>query len=107
MTPRDYKDDARRFLLIWNHIPPAVTPVISPDETFNAADLLPDVQTTYRYSGSLTPSPHGGEGVSWFIMADTIHMSPAQVYWFEHMIGENNRSTQPLSARPLLQDSTP
>ncbi len=94
---------------IWNNIPrinnrpPAVTPLISPAETVNAADLLPAVQTTYRYSGSLT-TPPCSEGVSWFVMTEPIHMSPAQVSSFEYMIGENNRPVQPLNGREVSTD---
>ena len=72
----------------------------------NAADLLPMMQTTYRYSGSLT-TPPCTEGVSWFVMTTPVQLSADQIAAFEKVFEGNNRPVQPLNARTLIEDSTP
>jgi carbonic anhydrase len=75
--------------------------------TINAADFLPAVQTTFRYTGSLT-TPPCTEGVHWLVMTVPVELSAAQLNslatLFEH---HNNRPVQELNDRPLAEDSTP
>jgi carbonic anhydrase len=73
----------------------------------NAADLLPAVQTTYRYSGSLT-TPPCSEGVHWNLMTTPVELSSEQLNALETLFEEgNNRPVQPLNDRPLAEDGTP
>jgi len=73
----------------------------------NAADLLPVVQTTYRYSGSLT-TPPCSEGVNWLLMTTPVEISTEQLTALESLFDHgNNRPVQPLNDRPLVEDSTP
>jgi carbonic anhydrase len=72
----------------------------------NAADLLPVVQTTFRYSGSLT-TPPCSEGVSWLVMTTPVELSAAQLHALESLFEGNNRPVQALNDRPLVEDSTP
>ena len=73
----------------------------------NAADLLPAVQTTYRYSGSLT-TPPCSEGVHWNLMTSPVELSSAQLEALTSLFeGGNNRPVQPLNDRPLTEDTTP
>jgi carbonic anhydrase len=73
----------------------------------NAAELLPAVQTTYRYSGSLT-TPPCSEGVHWNLMNTPVEISSEQLHALETLFEEgNNRPIQPLNDRPLIEDSTP
>lgn len=72
----------------------------------NAADLLPALQTTFRYRGSLT-TPPCTEGVSWFVMTDPVQLSAAQIAALTKVFDGNNRPVQPLNTRPLIEDSTP
>ncbi len=72
----------------------------------NANNLLPSVQTTYRFSGSLT-TPPCTEGVSWFVMTTPIELSEGQITAFEQVYHGNNRPLQPLHGRELIIDSTP
>src|SRR5690349_17011208 len=44
----------------------------------NVMDFLPDIQTTYRYSGSLT-TPPCSEGVSWLVMTTPVALASAQL----------------------------
>jgi carbonic anhydrase len=75
--------------------------------TVNAADLLPAVQTTFRYSGSLT-TPPCSEGVNWLLMTTPVELSSDQIHALASIFEEgNNRPIQPLNDRPLAEDSTP
>jgi len=73
----------------------------------NATELLPAVQTTYRYSGSLT-TPPCSEGVHWNLMTTPVEISSEQLNALETLFEEgNNRPVQPLNDRPLVEDDTP
>jgi carbonic anhydrase len=72
----------------------------------NVADFLPMIQTTYRYSGSLT-TPPCTEGVSWLVMATPIQVSADQMAALTGVFEGNNRPVQPLNTRLLVEDSTP
>jgi carbonic anhydrase len=75
--------------------------------TIHAADLLPAVQTTFRYSGSLT-TPPCTEGVNWLVMTTPVEISAEQIETLASLFEEgNNRPVQPLNERPLVEDSTP
>jgi len=75
--------------------------------TINAADFLPAIQTTYRYSGSLT-TPPCSEGVKWNLMTTPVEMSAAQLAALEALFEHgNNRPVQPLNDRLLIEDNTP
>ena len=73
----------------------------------NAAELLPAIQTTYRYNGSLT-TPPCSEGVHWNLMTTPVEISSEQLSALETLFEEgNNRPVQPLNDRPLVEDNTP
>jgi carbonic anhydrase len=73
----------------------------------NVADLLPAVQTTFRYTGSLT-TPPCTEGVNWLVMTTPVEASAEQLHALESLFeGGNNRPVQPLNDRPLVEDNTP
>jgi len=72
----------------------------------NAANFLPVVQTTFRYSGSLT-TPPCTEGVSWLVMTSPIELSSGQLSALAALFENNNRPVQQLNNRPLVEDSTP
>ena len=72
-----------------------------------AADLLPQVKTTYRYSGSLT-TPPCSEGVTWLLMTTPVEMSEAQIAAFAQLFEHGDaRPVQPLNDRSLDVDTTP
>jgi carbonic anhydrase len=89
-----------------NNLPPEKSDVKDVNQQINAADLLPDIQTTFRYSGSLT-TPPCTEGVSWLVMTTPIELSSEQLSKIENVSGTNNRPVQPLNDRSLLEDITP
>jgi carbonic anhydrase len=72
----------------------------------NAMDFLPGIQTTFRYSGSLT-TPPCSEGVSWLVMTTPVDLSSAQLSKLEGLFEGNNRPVQPLNDRLLVEDATP
>lgn len=75
--------------------------------TIDAAALLPSVQTTFRYSGSLT-TPPCSEGVQWLVMTTPVELSSEQIEALAALFEEgNNRPVQPLNNRPLVEDTTP
>lgn len=71
--------------------------------------LLPKNQTSYfRYEGSLT-TPGCGEAVVWTVFTESLPISMEQIERFKalkatggHKLTHNNRSLQPLNARPLV-----
>jgi carbonic anhydrase len=73
----------------------------------NAIDLLPSLQTTFRYSGSLT-TPPCTEGVSWLVMTTPVELSAQQFTALDSLFeGGNNRPVQPMNDRTLTEDTTP
>ena len=73
----------------------------------NAIDLLPSVQTTFRYSGSLT-TPPCTEGVNWLLMTTPVEISAQQLTALDSLFeAGNNRPVQPINDRTLIEDNTP
>lgn len=71
--------------------------------SINVGDLLPPSLDYYRYNGSLT-TPPCSEGVRWFVLKSPVSVSEDQIKAFEQVMHhENNRPTQPLYARRVLQ----
>jgi carbonic anhydrase len=87
---------------IWQRMPREIgrsAPV--PGETVNAANLLPNDRSSFRYSGSLT-TPPCSEGVAWFVLQQPIVASREQIAEFQKVISGNNRPTQPLHGRSVM-----
>ena len=73
----------------------------------NAMDMLPSVQTTFRYSGSLT-TPPCTESVSWLLMTTPVELSAQQLTTLDSLFeGGTNRPVQPVNDRTLIEDNTP
>ena len=73
----------------------------------DAIDLLPSVQTTFRYSGSLT-TPPCTEGVNWLLMTTPVELSMQQLTALDSLFESgNNRPVQPMNERTLIEDNTP
>ncbi len=94
------------FKPIWENLPAEEGSKKDIEARINAIDLLPVVQTTYRYSGSLT-TPPCTEGVSWFVMTSPLELSGGQIAAFEQIYYGNNRPVQQLNSRTIVVDSTP
>jgi len=89
-----------------NNLPAEKSDVKDAGVTINAMDFLPSLQTTYRYSGSLT-TPPCSEGVHWLIMTTPVELSSDQLSKLESLFDANNRPVQPLNERGLAEDITP
>jgi carbonic anhydrase len=82
---------------------PATKP---PGVEVDAERLLPEARTTWRYPGSLT-TPPCTEGVSWLLMTEPVALSGDQLDALTEVVDGNNRPTQPLNERDVVEDSTP
>ncbi len=89
-----------------SNLPAEKSDVTDAGVKINAAELLPAVQTTYRYNGSLT-TPPCTEGVSWLLMTNPVELSAAQLDALENLFEDNNRPVQPLDGRTPIEDTTP
>jgi carbonic anhydrase len=72
--------------------------------SLDAGELLPAEQSYYRYNGSLT-TPPCTEGVTWFVLATPVELSPAQIASFVSRYDHNYRPVQPLNERVFLLTS--
>ncbi len=73
--------------------------------TVDANALLPADRAYYRYRGSLT-TPPCTEGVEWFVLAEPVELSAAQIAAFRMVYDGNNRPVQPLNGRTFLISSS-
>ncbi len=94
-----------RFDPVWHNLPGKPGAAQRFDVKVNVADLLPADARTFRYSGSLT-TPPGTEGVHWNMMVESVRLSKEQIAAFTRVYRGNNRPTQPLHGRKVLQDSS-
>ncbi len=90
----------------WDSLPTQSGPAQTLEAQVNANDLLPTVQTTYRYDGSLT-TPPCTEGVKWLVMTNPITFSEEQLAAFTEIFEGNNRPAQALNDRAEVEDTSP
>ncbi len=88
---------------VWSGLPEDPEPARTISGTVDAAALLPDSRTTWRYAGSLT-TPPCSEGVSWLVMTDPAPISRDQIEAFRRIVPPNARPPQPLHGRRLRTD---
>ena len=88
---------------VWRHLPAEAGPAALVAGTVDAAALLPERRTTWRYRGSLT-TPPCSEGVSWLVMTEPVTASREQIEAFRALFPVNNRPVQPLNGRRLVTD---
>jgi len=89
------------------NLPAEKTDVKDAGVKINAIDLLPPVQTTFRYIGSLT-TPPCTESVNWLLMTTPVELSVEQLTALDSLFeGGNNRPVQPINDRILIEDNTP
>lgn len=69
-------------------------------ETFNVMDLMPDTQSYYTYSGSLS-TPPCSEIVTWFVMSKPITASYMQINKMTKLLYNTARPVQPLNGRTI------
>lgn len=91
---------------VMDNLPATESPETTVAAMVDAAALLPAVQTTYRYAGSLT-TPPCSEGVAWNVMTMPVELSAEQLAAYTAIFSGNNRPVQALGDRALAEDSTP
>ncbi len=74
----------------------------SKSTTINWAHLLPTVQDSYVYQGSLT-TPPCTEGVKWVVLRTPIEFSAEQMDTLQKAFKGNNRPSQPVGSREIIQ----
>lgn len=90
---------------LWRHLPAQPTPATDvPDVVVDAAALLPELRTTWRYSGSLT-TPPCTEGVRWLVMTEPVALSAEQIASYGAIFSGSYRPVQPLNGRLLMRDA--
>ncbi len=95
---------------IFDNMPAAEGEVEVELEEVDATDLLPEDREEYfAYSGSLT-TPPCSEGVNWFVLNESIEVSPAQIDQFGALFFGNDdfplgnaRPVQPLNGREVSE----
>lgn len=85
---------------IWKVIPAAGETNTISDRTVNAANLLPQSNAYFSYTGSLT-TPPCSEGVKWHVMVEPITVSAEQIAAFEKLYQVDARPLQPLNDRVI------
>ena len=89
---------------VFGQMPAESGPAALVEGTVDAAALLPEQRTTWRYRGSLT-TPPCSEGVSWLMMTEPVTASREQIEAFRALFPGNNRPVQPLNGRRLVTDA--
>jgi carbonic anhydrase len=85
---------------------PAAEGEVAPSATVNAAEILPDDQSYWRYNGSLT-TPPCTEGVKWFVMTTPVELSADQIAAHNAIYSGNARPTEPMNDRDFIVGQVP
>lgn len=102
MEPGDSND---AFDPIWASLPGEEGASVEINSLFDVEKLLPEVQTTYRYPGSLT-TPPCSEGVQWLLMSAPVEIAQSDIDTFKNLYFFNARYTQPINGRTIVLDSS-
>jgi len=89
----------------WKSLPKSAgDKVVLGSDGVNVGPMLPGRHEVYRYAGSLT-TPPCSEAVKWFVMADRLKASAAQIAALKAIVHVNNRPVQPLLGRAVYKDT--
>jgi carbonic anhydrase len=88
---------------LWNHLPKEKEKeTLLEGVKINAADLLPKNRGYYTFEGSLT-TPPCSEGVTWFVLKQSVPISTGEVAAFSKVYSGNARPVQPLHDRVVKE----
>jgi carbonic anhydrase len=87
---------------LWEHIPGSGKEQTVENVKINVTDLLPADHGYYRFPGSLT-HPLCNEGVTWFLLKNSIEMSVAQIAQYKKYYHTTARPLQALNDRPVVE----
>jgi carbonic anhydrase len=82
------------------HLPTSSASPYSSNEEFNPLDLLPENRSYFTYPGSLT-TPPCDQNVIWYVLANPVEASAAQISQFESIMPENARPLRPIQERAI------
>jgi carbonic anhydrase len=89
---------------VWNALPKEETEEeVKLAEPINLQQILPENQSSFQYSGSLT-TPPCSEEVKWIVFEEPIQMSKEQIKSFQEIFEENHRPVQPLNEREIIKN---
>ena len=92
------------FQRIWSHLPEEHgTRVHHENVEVDVAKVIPKDHHWYRYQGSLT-TPPCSEGVRWFVIANPIQLSQAQIAAFTSLYEGNARPLQARHGRGIVYE---
>ncbi len=97
-------NNQRTIQAVWDKMPSSMGATTVPDQTVNAADLLPAGRSYSAYDGSLT-TPPCSEGVKWHVLSEPVEVSSQQVKRFKALFDGNARPVQPLNGRGVALQS--
>ena len=103
-STKNTSSDAYR--LISHYLPAHSGDKIRTQTLINAQDLLPNLTTTYRYTGSLT-TPPCSESVIWLVMSAPVSLSAEDIARYKTLLNHNNRPLQALNDRIVQIDVSP
>lgn len=92
------------FKAIWSNLPKKANEKKDVKVAIDAAQLLPETKSFYRYMGSLT-TPPCSESVNWNVLKTPIQMSKKQIEAIQKIMHKNNRPVQPMHDRKVTADS--
>ena len=98
-------DSNHAFDQVWAELPGEEGDTVEISSMFDVESILPAVQTTYRYPGSLT-TPPCSEGVQWLLMSESIELAQSDIDAFRNLHFFNARYTQPINGRTIILDSS-
>jgi carbonic anhydrase len=88
---------------LWGVAPKTAGPEKTDDNLqINVADLLPANRSYFTFAGSLT-TPPCTEGVSWFVLKTPVTISKKQAATFAEIYPYDERPTQSLNGRTVLE----
>jgi carbonic anhydrase len=88
--------------VVWKNIPTQMEKALDVlSVRLNANDLLPADKGYYTFNGSLT-TPPCSEGVTWYVLKNSLTVSTDQVAAFAKLYPHNARPIQPLFGREIL-----
>lgn len=89
--------------LLWKYVPKDIgREAANKKVNLNVADLLPADHSYYTFAGSLT-TPPCSEGVTWFVLKNTVELSPEEISTFAKWYPVNARPIQPTNEREILE----
>ena len=98
-------DSNHAFDQVWAELPAESGDTVEISSMFDVESILPEVQTTYRYPGSLT-TPPCSEGVQWLLMSESVEVPQSDIDAFRNLHFFNARYTQPINGRTIVLDNS-